>query len=280
MLLRKYFVLLLTKSSVNMRLRPLNKLLCSGEYVVMNKYIFMFISVLTSGMLEAETCVTPSLEKKIQAADYIFIGQVVLREKDTSEEAYKNDHERCGSKYATLKVFNSWKGGLKNEVKVYSWDACDSLGTYFDIKEHYLVYAKTSGKGEPYINDIGACHSELLIEALANNSIAKLDKKFKIQSVFSNSELYGAWESYDNQNDKPFKNVNKLKISFNEKFKFTASTYSKNDINRYIGIFYAKDGVISILDQDGPDFYYYEIVNSELVISSFDGETKYFLKKT
>lgn len=227
-----------------------------------------------------ETCDTPSLNKRIESADYIFSGKVVSRKKDTSNSIYATDHILCGAKTAEIEVFQTWKGILENKVKVFSWDACNSLGTYFAEGEQYLIYAKHGNKNSDEIVDVGACYTELLIESVRNRSVFKLNKKYKKETKFDNSELVGVWLSYGNSLDRPFQNVDQVVFQFKKRYKFVAKTFKKEKITKYKGNYYAKSGQFSLYDQDGPQDFIYKIQNEELVFETRDGEIKYHLKQS
>ncbi len=240
--------------------------------------LFVLLAIV-SQFIYGETCDEPSFREKIEESDYIFSGKVVSREKDMSYAAYAGDHVLCGPKVAEIEVFQAWKGSLKDKVKVFSWDACDSLGTYFAEGKQYLVYANVDPESDAQIVDVGGCYTELLIESVKSGDVFKLDKKFNRKSEFNNNELVGVWHSYGNIVDKPFTNVKRIIFQFEKRYKFMAKTFKDEKVSKYKGKYYAKSGQVSIYDEDGPQDFLYRLRGDELVLETRDGEIKYHLKK-
>lgn len=237
------------------------------------------MGLLFSYASHGSTCSPPSLTQKIEDSDYVFSGRVIERKKDLSSKHYAEDHESCGPKNAKFQVYTSWKGGAETGIEVYSTDACDWLGTYFDLGEDYLVFAEID-KENNRIVDISGCYTELLIRGLKNKSVSKLDRKLKQKSTFENSSIIGVWESYGNTSDKGYSGVDSVVFEFKKRNKFRALTEQGDTSTKYKGIYYAIDGGLSLYDQDGPQKYFYQIIDGIMVLESLDKQVIYHLKKT
>lgn len=239
----------------------------------------LFWGLLFSYASHGSTCSPVSLKQKIEDSDYVFSGRVIDRKKDQSNKYSAEDHESCGPKTARFQVYTSWKGEAKSGVEVYSTDACDWLGTYFDVGEDYLVFAEID-KNTNKVVDLSGCYTELLIAGLKNKSISKLDRKFNQKSTFENSSILGVWESYGRASDKGYSGVDSVVFEFKNRNKFRAVTKQAGLSMKYKGVYYAIDGGLALYDQDGPQKYFYQIVGGIMVLESIDGQVIYHLKKT
>lgn len=129
------------------------------------KICSVFLMVVLSSSATAMMCVQEELDKRYEAADYIFEATVQSREKlskksgEISPCSIKKQH--CGPKIATATVGKIWKGNVdKDTTTIFSIDACYCLGTYLLVGEKYIVFGKKS-KNEGYqVHDIGACFTE------------------------------------------------------------------------------------------------------------------------
>jgi hypothetical protein len=238
---------------------------------------FIFATLLFSIGANGETCETLSLMKKIRDAEFIFSGKVIARKKDYSDIYYAKE-ESCGSKYVKFEVYTSWKGNVETGVDIYSWDACDSLGTYFDLGKDYLVFSKRNHE-ELVITELYGCYTETLIEAVENKSIRKLDRLYNKKSIFENSDVFGVWQSYSNSSDKGFPNVDTISFEFKRQHEFRATTLGGGKRKKYKGIFYAKGGGISLYDEDGPQYFKYQLYNGVMVLEARNGSVLYHLRK-
>lgn len=237
----------------------------------------VFAMLSTLSLANAETCVTPSLDEKIKSADAIFAGRVIARRKDISDGEYASDHDSCGGKFAKLKVMASWKGRVLDEQDVYSDDACDGLGTYFFTGDDYLVFATYDALDKSLVTDIYGCYTEPLIESLTNQSIHVLNKKFQKNTVFSDADLSGFWQTYGNKADIFFDSDVDNGIA---QFKFIDSaglkmTFSEGEkVIEIDGGFYVKGGNVFIgflYDGEHQSFQLdYQFVGDELVLNSMD----------
>jgi hypothetical protein len=99
-----------------------------------------FLTLLIATGVVAMECSRAPLENSIQRADFIFFG--TIQRVDPVKGQHIPEKPDCGGKIATFKVEKVWKGMRKKRVRIYSEDACYSLGQHFKKGEKYIVFAR------------------------------------------------------------------------------------------------------------------------------------------
>lgn len=225
----------------------------------------------------ASTCETPSAAELVKHADHIYIAEVIARKKIYHED---EDHDiDCGSKIATLRIYQTLKGSPLETVDIYSGDACSFLGNYFSVADHYLVYANDS-KENNYLEDMESCTTEVLGYSIHENKLQKTAKKTKTTPNLDQPELLGTWESYNSPTDKPFKDITTAVVEFKKNYKFQGTTVNTHgEKQEYKGIYYVLEDQLGIVDEDGLQMYYYKLVDGELQLTSKNKRYFYAMKK-
>ena len=239
--------------------------------------LFVFL-LLASSIAHTETCDDPGFSNKYKQADVIFAGEVIDREKDLTDKLYANDHQSCGGKTASFKVMHSWKGSIQATQKVYSWDGCDSLGSYFMIGEHYLVFATIDEDNPNVLSDIGGCYTDSLANSIADKTVRKLNKKTKRDFHFDNDTLIGSWESFQDPTDKPFEEEKGLKLNFKKNNVVIMTFLDAEDDSSHKASFYAYENRLAISAEDSIEFDF-SIIDDLLIIESIDKQFRYSLKR-
>lgn len=239
--------------------------------------VFLFL-LLVSSVARTETCRDPGFSNKYKEADVIFAGEVISREKDLTDEEYSNDHESCGGKTANLKVMHSWKGSLQATQKVYSWDGCGSLGSYFEIGEHYLVFAKIDKTTPDVLSDIGGCYTDSLANSVADKTVRKLNRKTDNSFSFENEKIIGSWKSFQDPTDKPFEDVDGLELNFKKNNVVKLTTLGVDDEESHKGGYYVYENRLAIGMEESMEFNF-SLSDNLLVIESIDRQFRYTLKR-
>ena len=94
--------------------------------------LILLAGIFYSNNALACSCRAPSLKEKIADSSVILSGIVT--------EVKGESGGRCGSKQATMKVTNQWKGNSLSQVTLVTGDACMGCGMYLQSGTTYLIY--------------------------------------------------------------------------------------------------------------------------------------------
>lgn len=142
------------------------------------KNTLLFFCILASSNVNAMQCAEQPFEIMVDKARAIFVGEVVARKRIKSQPGRcwqsSSETSNCGSKVATFKVERIWKGSISENAKVFSEDACYCLGSYFEVGDKYLVFARQHSGLEADFKTNNIC---LGTRSLSNSTSQQLIKQ-------------------------------------------------------------------------------------------------------
>jgi len=227
------------------------------------------------------TCQRQEIEKIYNDFGFVFSGKVVERVKEKGEPGLCwSEGEACGTKIATIEIFDSWKGNLPTLVEVESDDACNCLGTYFNVGDQYVIFANKDMDSTKLI-DAGACATESLSEMIVLEKLLTLNTLSKKNIDYIDNEILGLWESPDQAKDIPFEGTSKIKYRFennNLMKEIHINEYGSSGV--FLGTYFISSKNLVIKIEDNSLTFEYQIKDDELLFQyDFEGEHKSFILK-
>ncbi len=131
-------------------------------------------------------CAERPFEAQIAQAEVIFLGKIEARTRVKSKPGrcwdFSTDKPSCGSKVAMFTVERAWKGSPATHVDVVSEDGCYCLGSYFEVGDHYLVFARRHAGIEADLRANNICFgTRSLSDPSAQRLIDRLNKEFSVK---------------------------------------------------------------------------------------------------